>query len=142
MQSFGRNRCGPKTGGMCPFGGGGAGSLSNTMLPGSRPTYLHAKFYLDPSNRLATVHQRHRQTGRDRQTHRQTGQRSYSIGRTVLQTVAQKPLICHNAATVRRIAMKFGLMTHFHHLKPSNRQNFEFLENPRWRTAAILKTVK
>ena len=25
--------------------------------------YLHAKFNLDPSNRLATVHQRHRQTG-------------------------------------------------------------------------------
>ena len=28
--------------------------------------YLHAKFHLDPSNRLATIHQRHRQT--DRQT--------------------------------------------------------------------------
>jgi len=49
--------------------------------------YLHAKFYLDPSNRLATIHQRHRQ---DRQTDRQTGQRTDSIGRTVLQTVAQK----------------------------------------------------
>jgi len=24
--------------------------------------YLHAKFHLDPSNRLATVHQRHGQT--------------------------------------------------------------------------------
>jgi len=23
--------------------------------------YLHAKFHLDPSNRLATVHERHRQ---------------------------------------------------------------------------------
>jgi len=31
---------------------------------------LHAKFHLDPSNRLATVHQRYRQT--DRQTERQT----------------------------------------------------------------------
>ena len=29
--------------------------------------YLHAKFHLDPSHRLATIHQRHRQTG-------QTGQ--------------------------------------------------------------------
>jgi len=46
--------------------------------------YLHAKFHLDPSNRLATVNQRHRQTG---QTDRQ---RSDSIKRTVLQTVAQK----------------------------------------------------
>jgi len=26
--------------------------------------YLHAKFHLDPSNRLAMIHQRHRQRGR------------------------------------------------------------------------------
>ena len=45
--------------------------------------YLHPKFHLDPSNRLATVHQRHRQD-------RQTGQQTNSIRRTVLQTVAQK----------------------------------------------------
>ena len=44
--------------------------------------YLRAKFRLDLSNRLATIHQRHRQTG----------QRTDSIGRTVLQTVAQKCL--------------------------------------------------
>ena len=52
--------------------------------------YLHAKFHLDPSERLATIHQSYRQT--DRQTG-QTGQdkqRSDSIGRTVLQTVAPK----------------------------------------------------
>jgi len=42
--------------------------------------YLHAKFYLDPSNHLATVHERDRQ---DRQL-------TDSIGWTVLQTVAQK----------------------------------------------------
>ena len=50
--------------------------------------YLHAKFHLDPSIRLATVHERHRQagqTGQDRQ-------RTDSIGRTVLQTVAQRPV--------------------------------------------------
>jgi len=53
--------------------------------------YLHAKFHLDPdpSNRLATIHQRHRQDRTDRQTDRQ---RSDSIGQTVLQTVAQKLL--------------------------------------------------
>jgi len=39
--------------------------------------YLRAKFHLDPSNRLATVHERYRQT--DRQD-RQTGQRTDSIG--------------------------------------------------------------
>jgi len=36
-------------------------SFSNTMWPGPRPTYLHAKFRLDPSNRLAIIHERHRQ---------------------------------------------------------------------------------
>ena len=29
--------------------------------------YLHAKFHLDPSNRLATVHERHRQDRQDTQ---------------------------------------------------------------------------
>jgi len=45
--------------------------------------YLLAKFHLDLSNRFATVHERHRQRGHDRQ-------RSDSIVRTVLRTVAQK----------------------------------------------------
>ena len=46
--------------------------------------YLHAKFHLDASKRLATIHIRYRQTDR---------QRSDSIVRTVLQTVAQKPQV-------------------------------------------------
>jgi len=41
------------------FWGRVAGSRSNTIWPGPRPT----KFHLDPSTRLATIHQRHRQTG-------------------------------------------------------------------------------
>jgi len=44
--------------------------------------YLRAKFHLDPFNRLATVHERHRQTGQtgqDRQD-RTDRQRSDSIG--------------------------------------------------------------
>ena len=44
--------------------------------------YLRTKWHLDPSNRLATIHQRYRQTDR------QTRQRYDSIGRTVSQTVA------------------------------------------------------
>ena len=40
------------------------------------------KFPLDPSNHLATIHQRHRQTG-EKQTDIQTGQQSDSIGQTV-----------------------------------------------------------
>ena len=55
--------------------------------------YSRAKFYLDPSNRLAIIRQRHRQTdrtGQTRQTDRQTDrQRTDSIGRTVLQTITQ-----------------------------------------------------
>jgi len=50
-------------------------------------TYLLAKFHLDPFNRLATIRQRYRQDRHDRQTDRQL---TDSIGRTVLQTVAQK----------------------------------------------------
>jgi len=37
--------------------------------------YLRAKFHLDPSNRLATIHQHYRQTEQDRET----GQWSNSI---------------------------------------------------------------
>jgi len=40
-------------------------------------TYMRANFHLDPSNRLATTHQRYRQDRTDRQTDRQ---RSDSIG--------------------------------------------------------------
>ena len=50
------------------FRRGGAGSPSDSV--GWTEAYLpvHAKFHLDPFNRLATIHQRYRQ---DRQTDRQ-----------------------------------------------------------------------
>jgi len=87
MQPFCRNRYGPKIGWwLWPFGWGGAGSPSNTMWPARAEAYLHAKFHLDASNHLATIHQRYRQTDRTGQDR----QRSDSIWRTVLQTVAQK----------------------------------------------------
>jgi len=41
--------------------------------------YLHAKFHLDPSNRLATIHQRHRQTGQTGQTGQTDRQRTNRI---------------------------------------------------------------
>ena len=66
---------------MCPFRGG---ELSPHLPSVARAeAYLRLKFHLDPSNRLATIHQRYRQD-------RQTGQRSDSRGQTVLQMVAQK----------------------------------------------------
>ena len=75
-----REQSGPKVAAAVPLSMGSYESSSNTMSPGPR-LYLRTKWNLDPSNRLATIHQRYRQ---DRQ-------RSDSIRRTVLQTVAQKP---------------------------------------------------
>jgi len=54
-------------------------------VAGAAEPYLHAKFHFDPSNRLATMHQRYRQIDGQK--------RSYSTGRIVLQTVAQEKLI-------------------------------------------------
>jgi len=70
--------------GLCPFRESCVPISHNVA---AAEAYLHAKFHLDPSSRLATIHRRCRQA--DRQTG-QTEQRSGSIGRTVLQTVAQK----------------------------------------------------
>jgi len=64
--------------GLCPFGEGSWVPLSHDVARAE--AYMHAKFHRDPSGRLAAVHQRHRQTG----------QRSDSIRRILLQTVAQK----------------------------------------------------
>jgi len=52
--------------GLCLLGGKLAGSPSNSVA--RTKAYLHAKFRLDPSNRLAIVHQRHIQTDMTGQT--------------------------------------------------------------------------
>jgi len=51
---------GRKLGGGCaPLG---QGELNPHLTQcGQAEAYLHTKFHLDPSNRLATVHERHRQ---------------------------------------------------------------------------------
>ena len=98
---------------------------------------LHAKFHLDPSNRLATIYQRYRQTDR------QTGLRSYSIGRTVLQTVVQKlsavmrtewlTAVClllervrvsrrHKDDASSRRRPRRSMLVHLHHLHSRRRQ--------------------
>jgi len=61
VQPSGNNRYGPKIVSALPLWGGGAGA--HLIQRGQAEAYLHAKFHLDPSNCLATVHQRHRQTG-------------------------------------------------------------------------------
>ena len=93
IQPFGHNRHWPKIGGYAAFFLGG-GQLGPHLAQCGRGRGLPPCqwFHLDPSNRLAIMHQRHIQ---DRQTDRQdrhTRQRSSRIGRTVLQTVSQKSL--------------------------------------------------
>jgi len=96
MQPFDRNRYGPKIGGLCPFRGGGAGSPPNTMWPGPRPTYVPSFILIRPTVWPQYTNDTDRQTDRqDRQADRadiQDRQRTDSIGRTVLQTVAQKSI--------------------------------------------------
>jgi len=84
------------SGGCAPLGRGSWVPIKHNAARAE--AYVHVKFQFDPSNRLATVHQRTNVTDRqiDRQTDRQTGQRSDSIGRAVLQTVAQKMTKAHN----------------------------------------------
>jgi len=52
MQPFDRNRHGPN------FGEEGWVPIEHNV--DRAEAYLHAKFHLDPPNRLATVHERHR----------------------------------------------------------------------------------
>jgi len=63
--------------------GGGAGSPSNTMWPGPRPTCMPSFILIRPTVSPQCTNVTDRQTGQDRQ-------RSDTIGRTVLQTVAKK----------------------------------------------------
>jgi len=49
--------------------------------------YPHAKFHVDPSNRLATVHQRHRQTGQDRQRYDSIRANRFTNGRPKTEEV-------------------------------------------------------
>jgi len=90
IQPFGHNRHGRKLGVLCPLFEGSRVSIYHSVA--GAETYLHAKFHLDSSNCLATILQAHR-------TDRQTGQRSDSMGQTVLQTVAQKSLYLSKCVT-------------------------------------------
>jgi len=76
---------GPKIGGFTPLGGG-AGSPSNTMWPGPRPTSVPDGILIHPTVWPQYTNVTDRQTG-------QTGQRSDSIRRTVLQTVPNQRML-------------------------------------------------
>ena len=66
IQLSGHNEHGPKIGGLCPFLGElGPHRTQCDQGPGLPPCRI--KFHLNPSNRLATMYQRYRQTGQDRQ---------------------------------------------------------------------------
>ena len=94
MQPFGHNRHGPKlVAGSAHFLGRGAGSPSNTMWPGPRPTCMPSFILIH-----STVWPQYTNVT-DRQN-RQTGQRSDTIGRTVLQMVAQKRVVFHQMASL------------------------------------------
>jgi len=69
--------------GAVPLWGGGAGFPSNTMWPGPGPTCKPSFILIRPTVWLQCTNVTDRQTG---QTDRQ---RSDSIGRTVLETVAK-----------------------------------------------------
>jgi len=49
IQQFGRNRHGPKIGGSTPFWGARAGSPSNTVWPGLRPTCTPSYMLIHPT---------------------------------------------------------------------------------------------
>ena len=54
IQPFGYNRHGPKTGGCAPFMGGGSCDPIQHNVAWAE-VYLHTKWHLDPSSRLATI---------------------------------------------------------------------------------------
>jgi len=91
----GYNRHGLKIGGeLCPFEGRETGSPCNTMWPGPRPTSVPSFTLIHPTVWPQYTNITDRQRGQTDTTDRQ---RSDSIGRTVLQTFAQKKT-CYSTA--------------------------------------------
>ena len=83
---------GRKLGGLCPVRGGGAGSPPNTMWPGPRRTCMPSFILIRP-----TVWPQYTNVA-----DRQDRQRTDSIGRTVLQTVAQKSFVGRGSTQTHR----------------------------------------
>jgi len=81
--------------GLCPFGGGEAGSPSDTMWPGPRPTRMPSFILIRQTVWPQYINVTDRQDRQDRQ-------RSDSIGRTVLQTVAHKLSVRESGCQYRK----------------------------------------
>ena len=104
---------GRKLGAVAPFWGGELGPIQHNVAWDE--AYIRIKWRVDPSSRLATIHQLHIQ---DRQTDRQ---RSDSIGRIVLQTVAEKETALRNDVglpTRLRDYQDIHVATHYDHKSP------------------------
>ena len=87
---------------LWPFCGGSWVPIYTMSNVAWAEAYLRTKWHLDPSNRLATIHP-------TSQTGQAERQRSDSIGRTVLQTVAQNVMIrCMAESGVKYTACLFA----------------------------------
>ena len=114
IEPFCHNRHGLKSGGLlCPLFGEAELGPHAIQWPG--PRLASTQFYPDPSNRLATIHQRHRQTDK---TDRQTDNGRW----TVSQTVAHKCMFPSTQNTVGD--RSFGVAgSHKYKALPSNLQH-------------------
>ena len=94
-------------------------------------TNLPTKLHLDPSSRLATIHQRYRQTDRQAGQDRTDRQRSDRIGELFLQTVAQNLLKSYYFSAAFNICwllLALVLLTVAMHLRSScNRRTLSLL---------------
>ena len=82
---------GRKVRGAVPLFSRGAESPSNIMWPG--PNYMHNKFHLHLSKRLATVHQCQRQTVRDRHTGQHRANR-FTDGLPKMVSICYQTVVC------------------------------------------------
>jgi len=86
IQPFGHNRHGPKIGGCAPVLEGEAGSLSNTMWPGWRPTSMTSFILIHPTVWSQTGRQTDGRDRHDKLTDRQTTNGLIAYCRTNLFT--------------------------------------------------------
>ena len=110
---------GSKLGGCSPLWGKMGPQLPIQHNVAGAEAYLHAKFHLDLSNCLTTIHQRHKQTGQDRQ-------QSDRRGRTVYKWSPKNPLEIL-AITKQKVIYFFLTIVSSKRLKIIARRMFNYL---------------